>query len=149
MCTCGHDGCIESYVSARGIVQTAQEVLAEIDAPSLMRNQEKLSPRIIAGFCDQGDELAIETYKRTGRIFGIGLANYASVINPEAIILTGGVSRAGHWLVAPTYESFEQHLFPNMRGKVKLLLSKLDDRERDTLGASALAWEVPEYSLFK
>jgi glucokinase len=59
------------------------------------------------------------------------------------------VSRAGHWLVAPTYESFEQHLFPNMRGKVKLLLSKLDDRERDTLGASALAWEVPEYSLFK
>lgn len=75
MCTCGHDGCIESYVSARGIVQTAQEVLAEIDAPSLMRNQEKLSSRIIAGFCDQGDELAIETFRRTGHILGIGLAN--------------------------------------------------------------------------
>ena len=52
-------------------------------------------------------------------------------------------------MLDPTYDSFEDHVFPNMRGHVKLLLSKLDDRERDALGASALAWEVPEYSLFK
>jgi len=79
----------------------------------------------------------------------LGLANYASLINPEAIILTGGVAHAGHWLLDPAYEEFENYVFPNMRGKVKILLSTLDDRERDTLGASALAWEVPEYSLFK
>ena len=148
-CGCGKNGCLESYVAAKGIVLTAQELMAESDKPSLMRDIEKLTPRRITECCEQGDELAIETYKRTGRIFGIGLANYASVINPEAIILTGGVAKAGHWLIDPTYESFEEHIFPNMRGKVKLLLSKLDDRERDTLGASALAWEVPEYSLFK
>lgn len=48
----------------------------------------------------------------------------------------------------PTKESFEDHVFRNIKGKVKLLLSQLDDRERDVLGASALAWDVPEYSLF-
>ena len=148
-CGCGKHGCLETYAGAKGIVRTAQELLEESDKPSLMRNIEKLSPRAIAECCDQGDELAIEVYRRTGYRLGIGLANYATLINPEAIILTGGISHAGHWLVDPTYESFESHIFPNMRGKVKLLLSKLDDRERDTLGASALAWEVPEYSLFK
>ena len=148
-CGCGKQGCLETYAAAKGIVRTAQEVLEESDKSSLMRNMEKLSPRTIAECCDQGDELAIEVYRRTGYRLGIGLANYATLINPEAIILTGGISHAGHWLLDPTYESFESHIFPNMRGKVKLLLSKLDDRERDTLGASALAWEVPEYSLFK
>ena len=49
----------------------------------------------------------------------------------------------------PTQESFENHVFRNMRGKVRLMVSELDNRERDVLGASALAWEVPEYSLFK
>lgn len=149
VCGCGKRGCLESYVAARGVVQNAKELLAESDKPSLMRDIAELSPKKITECCEQGDELAIETYRRTGHYLGIGLANYASLVNPEAIILTGGVARSGHWLLDPTYDSFEESLFPNMRGKIKLLLSKLDDRERDTLGASALAWEVPEYSLFK
>ena len=148
-CGCGHEGCLESYVGANGIVRTARELLEESDKPSLMREAERLSPKIIAGFCNEDDELAIEVYRRTGYMLGIGLANYASIVDPEAIILTGGISHAGKWLVDPTYESFESHVFGNLRGKVKILLSKLDDRERDVLGASALAWSVPEYSLFK
>ena len=93
--------------------------------------------------------MAIEVFRRTGYIFGRGLATYASIVNPEAIIVTGGISNAGHWLIDPTRESFENHVFRNMRGKVRLMVSELDNRERDVLGASALAWEVPEYSLFK
>ena len=148
-CGCGHQGCLESYVGAVGIVKTAEELMAESDKPTLMRALQKLSPRTIAQCCDQGDEMAIEVYRRTGYMLGIGLANYASVIDPEAIILTGGISHAGKWIVDPAYESFESHVFGNLRGKVRILLSKLDDRERDVLGASALAWSVPEYSLFK
>ena len=136
-CGCGHKGCLEAYVGAVGIARTARELLAESDAPSIMRDLEK------------GDELAIEVFRRTGYMLGVGLANYASLIDPEAIILTGGISHAGKWLLDPTYESFEEHVFGNLRGKVKILTSKLDDRERDVLGASALAWSVPEYSLFK
>ena len=148
-CGCGLKGCLEAYAAAAGIVQTAQELMAERDEPSLMRDAEKLDPRIIDDFCKQGDKLALETYRRSGYWLGIGLATYASIVNPEAIILTGGVSHAGPWLLDAVNESFESHVFPNLRGKVKILTSQLDDRERDVLGASALAWEVPEYSLFK
>ena len=123
--------------------------MAESDAPTLMRNLDKLSPRTIKECCDQGDEMAIEVYRRTGEMLGLGLANYASLVDPEAIILTGGISHAGKWLLEPTFQAFEEHVFGNLRGKVKILVSKLEDRERDVLGASALAWSVPEYSLFK
>lgn len=149
ICACGKRGCLEAYCAAKGILRTAEEVMAESDKPSLMRGQEHLSPKIIAGFCDQGDELAIEVYRRTGYKLGIGMANYASIIDPEAIILTGGISKAGKWLIDPAYESFEKHVFGNIRGKVKIILSMIDNRERDVLGASALAWSVKEYSLFK
>ena len=148
-CGCGHTGCLESYVGAAGIVNTAKELMTESDAPTLMRNLEKLSPRTIKECCDQGDEMAIEVYRRTGEMLGLGLANYASLVDPEAIIMTGGISHAGKWLLEPTYQAFEEHVFGNLRGKVKILVSKLEDRERDVLGASALAWSVPEYSLFK
>lgn len=148
-CGCGLKGCLEAYVASAGIAQTARELLAESDTPSKMRGIEHLDAEIIANLCDEGDDLAIEVYRRTGHIFGRGLATYASLINPEAIIITGGVSHAGHWLMDPTLESFENHVFGNMRGKVHIMLSDLDDAERDVLGASALAWEVPEYSLFK
>ena len=148
-CGCGHNGCLEAYVGANGIVKTARELMAESDAPSLMRDIENLSPRIIAELCDKGDEMAIEVFRRTGYYLGLGLANYASIVDPEAIILTGGISHAGKWLVVPVYEAFEPHVFGNLRGKVKILCSNMNNRERDVLGASALAWSVPEYSLFK
>ena len=148
-CGCGNKGCLEAYVGAKGIVKTAQVLMAENDAPSLMRTLDKLSPRTIKECCDQGDELAIEVYRRTGCILGQGLATYASLIDPEAIIFTGGISHAGHWLLDPAEEVLNKLVFGNLKNKIRLLVSKLDDRERDVLGASALAWSVPEYSLFK
>ena len=148
-CGCGQRGCLEAYAGANGIVRTAQELMADTEAPSLMRDLTKLSPRTIFECCEQGDKMAIEVFRRTGEILGLGLANYASIIDPEAIILTGGISHAGKWLLDPLSESFENHVFGNMKGKIKILVSKFNDRERDVLGASALAWSVPEYSLFK
>ena len=148
-CGCGNKGCLEAYVGAKGIVKTAQKLMAESDAPSLMRDLEKLSPRTIKECCDKGDEMAIDVYRRTGRILGQGLATYTSLIDPEAIIFTGGISHAGHWLLDPAKEVLDQLVFGNLKNKIRLLVSRLDDRERDVLGASALAWSVPEYSLFK
>ena len=148
-CGCGKLGCLEAYTAAKGVVKTAQEVLAESDAPSKMRQVEALSPHVIAELCDMGDELAIEVYRRTGYYLGTGLANYASILNPEAIIFSGGIAMAGKWLLEPANEAFEEHVFHNIQGKVKFLTSSLDNRERNMLGASVLAWEVKEYSLFK
>lgn len=148
-CGCGKLGCLETYVAANGIVRTASEVMAESLQPSLMRQVEELTPRVIFEFCEQGDELAIETFRRTGYMLGLGLANYASILNPEAFVFTGGVSQAGKWLLDPAYEVFNEHVFRNITGQVKFLASSLDNRVRNVLGASVLAWEVKEYSLFK
>ena len=107
-----------------------------------------MTPADISAFADEGDELAQEVFRHAGHQLGIGLANYASILNPEGIILAGGISHAGHWLLDAVNESFEEHVFHNVKGKVKLLSSNLEQAERDVLGASALAWDVKEYSLF-
>lgn len=149
LCGCGNRGCLEAYTAAKGIIQTAKEVMESSDEPSLMRDAKKLTPKKIFEFCEQGDKLAIEVYRRTGELLGLGLANYASLVNPEAIIFTGGISRAGHWLLEPAKKSFEEHVFHNIQGRVKFLVSDLSESERNVLGASVLAWRVKEYSLFK
>ena len=148
-CGCGNKGCLEAYVAAKGIKATARELLEETSTPSLMRGVEKLTPSMITQMCEQGDELAIEVYRRTGEMLGLGLANYASMVDPEAFIFTGGISRAGKWLFEPAREMFDRYVFHNTCGKTKFLISEDDRVGNDVLGASVLAWEVREYSLFK
>ncbi len=148
-CGCGKQGCLEAYTASKGVLQTAKEVLEEYDIPSLMRQSQQLTVKQIVEFCHEGDQLAIEAMRRTGHALGVGLANYASLFNPEAIILSGTVSKAGKWLLEPTDEAFEEHVFHNMKGKIKLVCSLYEDRELIVLGASVLAWTVKEYSLFK
>ena len=148
-CTCGRKGCLEAYVVDRGMVQTAEELMAETDEPSLMRALETLTPQAIALCCEQGDELALEVFRRTGEILGLGLANVASILDPEAIILADYPEEVLKWLIAPTKESFDTYVFRNIKDRVKLVVSELKNSERDVLGAAALAWTVKEYSLFK
>lgn len=148
-CTCGRQGCLEAYASARGLVCTARELLAASDAPSLLRGLDELAPETIADCCEAGDEIAKLTFNRMGFYLGMGVANYATVINPEAVILTGELILVSKWFLPAMRQSFDEHVFGNIRNHVKLLVSEMDNNERDVLGASALAWTVKEYSLFK
>ncbi len=148
-CSCGHKGCLEEYVSTRGILQTVSELLEANDAPSKMRQKAALTLDDIAEYADEGDGIALEAWKRTGATFGIALANYASVVNPEAIILTGELTKYCGRMWAAMEESFMSNVFGNIREKVKIVVSEINDYERNVLGASALAWKVKEYSLFK
>lgn len=148
-CGCGLQGCLETYVAEKGIIQHAKELMAESDQPSLLRNYEQINPRIVTQCCEEGDAMAQEVYRRAGHMLGIAMANYAALLDPEAIIIAGGISKAGKWILEPVQKAFNEHIFRNIKGKVKIMLSDLDSRERDVLGASALAWEVKEYSLFK
>lgn len=148
-CTCGHLGCLEEYVSTRGIIQTARELLETNDAPSQMRQLPELTLEGIAACADKGDAIAKEVWARTGEMLGRALANYASIINPEAIILTGGLTAYCDWMWAAMEETFLKEVFGNIRDKVRIVVSTIDDNERNVLGASVLAWKVKEYSLFK
>ena len=125
------------------------EMMEASNEPSLMRELDELTPRTIVDCCEKGDKMAIEVFRITGEKLGIAMASIATLINPEAIIFTGGISNAGHWLFDSTEEMFNSHVFHNIKGRVKLQRSTIDDRERDVMGASALAWGIKEYSLFK
>lgn len=148
-CGCGHKGCLETYCTERGLIQTVKELLAEGRESSKLKDVNELNIKSVVDCCEDGDEVAIEAFRRVGHMLGIGVANYASVMDPEAVILTGDMAQAGKWLLKPMRESFEDHVFHNIRGKVRILVSILREGERDVLGASALAWDVKEYSLFK
>ena len=99
--------------------------------------------------CQQNDALAIEAVRRAGLMLGRTLANYASILNPEAIILTGDTLQVKEWLIPAVREALENNVFHNLRGQVRVLPSILNTEDRTVLGASALAWEMKEYSLFK
>jgi glucokinase len=148
-CGCGRKGCLETYCSDKGLVKTVEELLQAEELPSALRGLKNISVQSVAYYCDQGDQVAIEAMRRLGFMLGLGLANYASVLNPEAIILTGDMMQAGKWLLRPMRKSFDEHVFHNIQGETRLLVSILKEGERDVLGASALAWDVKEYSLFK
>lgn len=148
-CGCGNKGCLETYCSKKGLLYTIEELMAENGKDTMLRNLPEIDIPSVAKCCDKGDEIAIEAFHLTGTMLGLGLANYASVLNPEAIILTGDMTLAGKWLLKPLRHSFNEHVFPNIRSKTRILVSILKEGERDVLGASALAWDVKEYSLFK
>ena len=149
-CTCGRQGCLEEYVSNRGIIRTARELMEKTDTPSILRDAKELTLETILDAANKNDALAIEVWRYTGVLLGIGIANYASIVNPEAIIITGEIIKMVYpkmWDVVE--ETFKEHVFGNIRDKVKVVLSAVNDHERNVLGASALAWKVKEYSLFK
>lgn len=149
-CTCGRQGCLEEYVSNRGIIRTARELMEKTDTPSILRDAKELTLESILDAANKNDALAIEVWRYTGVLLGIGIANYASIVNPEAIIITGEIIKMVYpkmWDVVE--ETFKEHVFGNIRDKVKIVLSAVNDHERNVLGASALAWKVKEYSLFK
>lgn len=148
-CGCGRRGCLETYCSDKGLVKTVEELLQAEELPSALKGLKNISVESVTYYCDQGDQVAIEAMRRLGFMLGLGLANYASILNPEAIILTGDMMQAGKWLLKPMRKSFEEHVFHNIQGETRLLVSILKEGERDVLGASALAWDVKEYSLFK
>ena len=148
-CSCGRKGCLEEYVSTRGILQTVRELLEANNAPSKMRQKTDLTLDDIAECADEGDAIAIEAWRRSGEILGTALANYASIVNPEAVIITGELTKYCGRMWPAMEKAFLENVFGNIRDKVKVVVSKINDHERNVLGASALAWKVKEYSLFK
>lgn len=140
----GMHGSLEAYASATGIAITANEMLDEDPKrESLMRKyrREEITARIVAESADQGDEIAKEVYRFTGQILGEAIANFIMFSSPEAIILFGGVIKAGDLILKPTKEHMEKNVLPIYRNKIKLVFSELKEADAAILGASALVWE--------
>lgn len=122
-CNCGCKGCLEQYGSATGIVRLAKRILAKTDAPSVLRETE-VTAKAVFDAVKEGDNIAEEIAKEFGGILGKGLAMIASVLNPAAFVVGGGVSKAGEILFEYIRPSFEKYAFPGSRD-AKFVLATL------------------------
>jgi len=140
------DGSLEAYCSATGIAITAKELLSERKEDSILRqyNEDELDSKLVFECAVKGDAIAQETYRFTGQVLGEALANFVMFSSPEAIILFGGVIKAGDLLLQPTREHMEKNLLPIFQNRVKLIFSELKEADAAILGASALVWEIRE-----
>lgn len=142
MCGCGRKGCLETYVSANGIRRTVAEMICNSTAPSELRKVsfEDCTSKLIYEAALRGDKIALEAFAFTGEILGLKLADTVAHLNPEAIILFGGLASAGELIFRPTASSLEHHLLGIFKNKVKILPSGLPEGDSAVIGASALIW---------
>lgn len=140
----GKKGSLESYASATGVRNTTLEFLENTDVKSSLRDVPKaeLDSKKVYEAAITGDELARHVYEFTGRILGLALANAVMFSSPEAIVLFGGLTKAGDLILKPTKEHMESNLIQVFQNKVKILISHLKESDAAILGASALVWEM-------
>lgn len=142
----GKRGSLESYASATGVRLTAIEMLQNNSEPSLLRDipTEQIDSKKVFEAAVQGDRLAKNIFEFTGQILGLALANFVMFSSPEAIILFGGLTKAGDLILKPTRENMEANVIQVFQNKVKILVSHLKEADAAILGASALAWEMKD-----
>jgi glucokinase len=144
ICGCGKTGCLEAYASAMGVARTAREIIELTDRKTTLRNipAENITSKDVFDAAIEGDEVAKDIFAFTGRMLGEKFADFVAFSAPEAIILFGGLTKAGDLIHKPIIESMNLNLMPIWRNKIKVLFSTLNESDAAILGASALAWEI-------
>lgn len=142
MCGCGRKGCIETYVSARGICRTVLDLLAKTNTVSCLRAvcPSELDSKLIFEAARKADPIAVEAFNVTGRILGEVLADLTAIIRPQAYFLFGGLALSENFILQPAKTSLEKNLLAAYKGKVGLYISQINDYDAAVLGASALVW---------
>ncbi|WP_018661519.1 ROK family glucokinase [Heyndrickxia acidiproducens] len=141
-CNCGKTGCLETVASATGIVRTVKRRLPLFAGSSLLKdhytNSGNVTAKDVFDFAAGGDRLALEVVEETAKYLGLALANIANTLNPEKIVLGGGVAKAGDTLLKPLQASFSQYAFNTVAKSTVLELAALGN-DAGVIGA---AWLV-------
>lgn len=142
-CKCGSSGCLGRYVSAIGMVNTFKEKLKEGRTSIIQtwtKDQvEQITALMISEAYELGDALSMEVMQETGTILGFGLANVVNILNPDLIIVGGGMAAAGDKLLQPVRETVHQHALKLSSSKCKIVQAELGSRA-GTIGAASYAY---------
>lgn len=123
-CGCGNRGCLEQYASATGIVREAKRLLKETSEVSSLRALENITAKDIFDNAKDGDSVAKESVEILGEYLGLALSHVAAVVDPEAFVIGGGVSKAGDFLLNTIERHYEKHVMYALKNK-KFVLAKL------------------------
>lgn len=139
-CGCGKRGCVEQYCSATGIVQVAKDYLAATDAPSALRVLENFTCKDVFDAAKAGDASAAAILDQVYAYMGEFLGNVCSVVNPEVVVIGGGVSKAGNMLIEGIEPYFKKYVFHAAAG-AKFALASLGN-DAGAYGAFKLALDA-------
>lgn len=126
LCGCGQKGCLEAYAGTKGILRMTQAASVKYPKSVLanLLNKEDFSVKLLSDAAAQDDDVAINLWKEIGTYLGRGLANMILLLNPDAIVLAGGVSRGAKYFLPSVKEVFAQQSVKTPFKNVKVLLSK-------------------------
>lgn len=146
LCNCGNHGCLETITSATGIVKQAEKKIKENpDSPmaALYHKERKITSKDIFLLAANGDVLANEIINHTTDILGKTFANLGIILNPEKILIGGGVSKAGQPLLEKIIAAFEAHALPRVVDACEIKLAQLGN-DAGIIGAAYLVKQKVE-----
>ncbi|MEX1003194.1 MAG: ROK family protein [Crocinitomicaceae bacterium] len=138
-CNCGNLGCLEAYVGAEGIVTTAKEKLEFSSGGSALHKIQPsdLTPLEIFNAARKDDPVALEVVDAVSHDLGYALSGLINFLDIENIFLTGGITHAGNILRRKTEKHLKSYVLPNLRNKVNLKITSLNQNDGGILGAVA------------
>ncbi len=116
-CGCKKKGCLEQYASAPGIVKLAKKALSKSEEASELRNKEEISAKLIFDCAKNGDKLAMEVVEEACRYLGLALSHIAQVVDPEAFVIGGGVSKAGEIITETIKKYYNMYVIESLKDK--------------------------------
>jgi glucokinase len=139
-CKCGNVGCLEVYSSATAIVRMAREMLAQYPSCLLHSIAGNLTSEKIFRAATEGDQLALEVFRRAGTYLGIAMANLVNIFNPEMIVVGGGVSAAWDLFAQHARAEVMKRAFPVPARRCQIVRAECGD-DAGLLGAAWLAFD--------
>jgi len=142
LCGCGNKGCVETYVGNRRISEKAKALLKERPDSQILNlvsgDEDKITPKVISQAANQGDALAKEIWNEVGDFLGIVLANAVNLLNPDLIVIGGGVAKAGKILFDSIDASIKKRALKLPYEKVKIVSAALGDEAGIIGGATVV-----------
>ena len=141
-CNCGNYGCVEQYCSATGVVRLAKRYLAANNTQSTLRRVENLTCKDVFDAANAGDAAATEILEQVYDYMGQFLANVCCALDPEIVVLGGGVSKAGKSLLEGAKKYFDRYIF-HASGSIRFALASLGN-DAGAYGAFKLVLDAAE-----
>ncbi|MDR2660963.1 MAG: ROK family glucokinase [Lactobacillaceae bacterium] len=142
LCTCGNRGCLEQYTSATGVVHLARDFADEYSGPSELKkavdNGDQVTSKLVFDLAKKGDVLALKVVDKMSHYLGYALASISNTTNPAYVVIGGGVSAAGDFLLSRVKENWTKYVLSTVRSSTELRLAELGN-DAGVIGAASLA----------
>lgn len=141
-CTCGNKGCLETVASATGVVRVARQLAEQYEGSSAIKaaidNGDTVTSKDIFIAAEDGDKFANSVVERVSRYLGLAAANISNILNPDSVVIGGGVSAAGDFLRSRVEKYFVTFAFPQVKKSTKIKIAELGN-DAGIIGAASLA----------